>query len=82
MILETEVWCSADDKARDMGLPDGDIWMPIAIDFDKIDTIKEAGSNDFIGEGKATIYVGGVHFIIKMDYKSAVEKWKQHDYKR
>ena len=77
MILQTEVWCSADDKARDLGLEDGDCWMPIAIDWRKVATIKLAGPNDFIGEDKATIYVDGVHFIIKMKFTDAVEMWKE-----
>lgn len=79
MILETKVWCSEDDEAKKMGLPDGDAWMPISFDLDKVDTIREAGYNDFVGEGKATIYIGGVHFTINMEYRSVVKIWKEYN---
>lgn len=76
MILHTEVWCSESDKNRDMGLPDGDCWMPISIRLDMVIAIKEAGVNDFIGEGKATIYLYNEHFIINLSQKEAIEKWQ------
>jgi hypothetical protein len=76
-IIECNVWCSESDKNRELGLPDGDCWMPIAIDFDVVATIKEAGPNDFLGHGKATVYVNGSHFIIDIEYQEAVKIWKR-----
>ena len=69
-IVECNVWCSESDENAKMGLPDGDVWMPIAIDFDKVISIKLAGPNDFIGDDRATIYLhgGSVNFIIDITY--------------
>jgi hypothetical protein len=78
MILETEVWCSESDKNRDLGLPDGDCWMPISILFSSICAIKEAGSNDFIGDNMATIYLKNEHFIINLKYTEAVKLWAKN----
>lgn len=75
-IVECNVWCSASDQNRNLGLPDGDCWMPISIDFGSVLTIKEAGENEFIGKGKATIYIPGQHFIVDIDYKDAVIIWR------
>lgn len=71
------MWCSENDKNRDLGLPDGDCWMPISIDLLKVEAIKLAGSNDFIGDDKATIHLqSGAHFIIDMKYEQAVKVWE------
>lgn len=76
-ILNCNVWCSDNDKARDLGLPDGDCWMPIAIDFTKVSAIKLAGPNDFIGDDKATIYLPYGTVIIDITYNEAVEIWRK-----
>lgn len=76
MIVQCNVWCSESDLNRNLGLPDGDIWMPIAINFKAIQTIKEAGGNEFTGPGKAAIYISSDHFIVDIDYKEAVMMWK------
>ncbi len=55
--LVCNVWCSEHDQMRDLGLPDGDCWMPIAVDLSKVVTIKLAGPNAFIGNDKATLYL-------------------------
>lgn len=76
MIEETEVWCSERDANADLGLDTGDIWLPLAFDWGDVLVVKEAGSNEFIGEGKATVRVGSESFIINMDYQVAVQKFK------
>jgi hypothetical protein len=78
MILECNVWCSENDQAKDLGLPDGDCWLPISINVRDIMTIKLAGANDFLGEDKATIYIPGATFIVDITYKDAVKIWKEH----
>lgn len=76
-VLQCNVWCSENDKAKDLGLPDGDCWMPIAIDLMKVEAIKLAGPNEFIGDDKATIHLqSGAHFIIDVIYQEAVNKWE------
>jgi len=77
MILECNVWCSENDQNRDLGLPDGDCWMPIAIDLIEVKTIKEAGRDDFIGDCRATLYLSGEHFIIDLSYTDAVTLWRK-----
>lgn len=77
MIFETEVWChTATEREREMGIPDGDQWLPIAIDWDKVLAVKLAGENDFYGADKASVYVSDQHFIINCSYKRAIEEWK------
>lgn len=78
MILECNVWCSESDENRELGLPDGDCWMPIAIKLSEIVAIKLAGPNDFIGDGKATINFHGSSFIIDVTYNEAVKIWRGH----
>jgi hypothetical protein len=80
MILECNVWCSEDDKSRELGLPDGDVWMPISIRVEAIITVKLAGPNDFIGENKATIYISGhQYFIVDKTYDEVIKIWKQQE---
>lgn len=79
MIFSCNVWCSASDENRNLGLPDGDCWMPITIDFSRILAVKEAGANEFLGEGRATIYLPNEHFIIDTMYANAVELWKESE---
>lgn len=76
-ICETEVWCSEREVNENLGIDSGDCWMPIAFNWQDVLTIKEAGSNEFIGEKKATIYIGCSHFIIHMDYYEAVTEFKK-----
>lgn len=76
-IIECNVWCVADDKAKDLGLPEGDEWMPIAIDFSRITMIKLCGENDFIGNDKPTIYIDGQHLTIDIPYNLAVSIWRR-----
>lgn len=75
-ILSANVWCAQDDKAERMGIESGDIWMPITIRWDEVITIKEAGDNEFIGKGRATIYVRDTHFVIDKDYYDALKEWE------
>lgn len=41
-IFECNVWCE-DDEKENLGLPDGDCWMPIAFKLSEIESIKLAG---------------------------------------
>jgi hypothetical protein len=75
-IIECNVWCSESDEEARMGLPDGDCWMPISIDFDHVSAIKLAGPNDFIGDDKATIYLPTANVIVDLTYAEAIAIWK------
>jgi hypothetical protein len=53
MICECNVWCTANDQLEGFGIDGGDVWMPIAFLWNEVVCIKEAGRNDFLGEGKS-----------------------------
>lgn len=77
-VIECNVWCVGNDKNLvDMGLPEGDSWMPFAIDFTTIASIKLAGENEFLGNDKATIYFHGREVTIDIAYKDAIKLWKR-----
>jgi hypothetical protein len=79
MIVECNVWCVAAPKEQiEMGLPEGDQWLPIAIDFDRIDAIKLAGDNEFLGNDKALIYFNGNSLTIDISYIEAVRIWQRN----
>lgn len=77
MIIECNVWCVDEIKQNiDLGLPEGDRWMPIAIDFSKIVAIKLCGENEFIGDDKPVVYVGcDQNFTLDIPYSKALELW-------
>lgn len=77
MIVECNVWCVGNDpKLIDMGLPEGDSWMPIAIDFRRVIAIKLAGPHEFVGDDKATIHLEhGLCFTTDIPYRNAVTIW-------
>lgn len=70
------VWCIEDPDREKMGLDSGDTWLPFAIDFASIIAIKECGANDFLGEGKATLYFANEIVTIDMQFDAAVEIWR------
>lgn len=76
-VVECNVWCVGDEKAASMGLPEGDSWMPFAVDFCTISSIKLAGETDFIGNDKATIYFHGREVTIDIPYRQAVKLWRE-----
>lgn len=77
MMVECNVWCVDNPKDQiDLGLPEGDRWMPVTIDFRKIDYIKLAGENEFIGDDKAVIvFASGNNITIDIKYTEAVKMW-------
>jgi len=77
-IVTCNVWCVLNTKQEiELGLPEGDKWMPIAIDFSKIVAIKLAGDNEFIGDDKSVIYVsGGENFTTDIPYQQAINMWR------
>lgn len=78
MIIECKVWCVGNSRALvDMGLPEGDSWMPFAVDFCKVDIIKLAGESDFLGNDKACIYVSGDNFTLDISFIEAIKLWKE-----
>lgn len=78
MIVECNVWCiDAPKELIEIGLPEGDRWMPIAIDFENIDAIKLAGENDFIGDDKSVVYFGDNQLTIDITFKEAVRIWQR-----
>lgn len=77
MILETEVWCHADEAKESMGMDSGDCWKEIAVDMSQVIAIKKAGENDFIGSNKSAFHFDGFHFVLNIDYDVAVKLWKQ-----
>jgi hypothetical protein len=76
MKIECNVWCVENPTNQDLGLPEGDIWLPCAIDLTKVVAIKLAGENEFIGKGKAVVYINGEHFTIDKSYKELVTQWR------
>ncbi|HEY3385374.1 MAG TPA: hypothetical protein VGK46_02625 [Saprospiraceae bacterium] len=79
MIIECNVWCVDTPKEQiNLGLPEGDRWMPIAIDFSKVVAIKLCGENDFIGDQAPVVYVGyDQDFILDIPYMEALKLWKE-----
>lgn len=75
-IIECKVWCTANDaKLIDLGMDEGDQWMPIAIDLDRVCAVKLAGENEFLGNDKATLYFEHVTTDIK--FTDAIKLWKE-----
>jgi hypothetical protein len=76
MIIECNVWCVKDAENENLGLPTGDAWMPIAIDLSKVNSVKLAGQNDFIGDDKAAVQLPNQVMTIDIPYKEFVILWK------
>lgn len=77
MIVECNVWCTGNSKDLiEMGLPEGDSWLPLTIDFRKIIAIKLCGANEFLGDDKASVYFADQCVTIDITYKDAVKLWK------
>lgn len=77
MIVECNVWCTGNAKDLiEMGLPEGDTRMPIAVDFRRIFAVKLCGPNDFLGDDKASVYFGDHCITLDITYKEAVKLWK------
>lgn len=70
--IECNVWCVAADKNHiEMGLPEGDQWMPILINMDEVCTVKLAGENEFIGDDKSCItFKNGQQLTIDIPYST------------
>lgn len=78
MIVECNVWCIGTNRALvDMGLPEGDSWMPFAVDFTKVEVIKLAGESDFLGDNKPVIYINGDNYTLDIPFEEAVKLWKE-----
>lgn len=77
VILDCNVWCVADDRAKDLGLPEGDSWMPFAIDLTTISAIKLCGENEFLGSDKSTIHYPGGIVTLDVPYTELVKLWKE-----
>jgi hypothetical protein len=78
MIVECNVWCVGIPQEQiDLGLPEGDSWMPIAVDFSTISHIKLAGENEFLGPDKACVYIHGLSFTLDIRFADAIELWKE-----
>lgn len=77
-IIECNVWCVANDQNRDLGLPEGDEWMPFAFDISKVFAVKLCGPNEFVGDDKATIYlIGGEHMTIDITFIEMISLWRK-----
>jgi hypothetical protein len=77
MKIDCNVWCIENPSNQDLGLPEGDVWLPMAIDLKQVIAIKLAVENDFIGKGKAVVYIPGEHFTLDRSYKDLVSQWRQ-----
>lgn len=76
-IVMCNVWCVSNTKTEiDLGLPEGDKWMPIAVDFSKIVAIKLAGENEFLGGDKPVVYLPNDNFTIDIPYQQAIKMWR------
>jgi len=78
-IILTEVWCVANSQDHvNLGLPEGDSWMPMAIDLKSIVAIKLSGETEFLGNDKATVYFSyGSSLTINIAYEKAIKLWKE-----
>lgn len=75
-IVQCNVWCvDNDEKQIEMGFPEGDRWMPIAIDFSQIRHIKLAGENEFLGNDKACLGFDSGTMTVDITYDDAVKIW-------
>lgn len=61
----------------DLGLPEGDRWMPFAVDFSQVEVIKLAGESDFLGDNKPVIYINGDNYTLDIPFDQAVRLWKE-----
>ena len=78
MIIKCHVWCTGRSRREiDLGLPEGDSWLPFAVDFSIVNAIKLAGENDFLGNDKASIYFQGEVFTIDITFEKAIELWEK-----
>ncbi len=78
MIVECNVWCINNSPEHvAMGLPEGDAWMPIAIDFSSVVAIKLCGENEFLGNDKAVLYFDSNYVTVDFTYKEAVKIWRR-----
>jgi len=76
MIVECNVWCVGNTTQQiDLGLPEGDRWMPIAIDFSTVVAIKLAGENEFVGDDKSVLYFDNNHLTVDIEFKDALKIW-------
>ena len=73
----TNIWCSADATKETLGIDSGDCWMPICFDWRDVLAVKECGENEFLGEGRATIYIMGDHLTIEMMFEEAAQKFSE-----
>jgi hypothetical protein len=74
MIVECNVWCVSNTKELiELGLDEGDTWFPFTFRSEHVIAVKLAGENDFLGDDKACIYIGGDHFTIDRTYKEVVK---------
>lgn len=78
MIVECNVWCVGNpEKLIELGLEEGDSWMPFAIDFNIVESIKLAGENEFLGNDKATLYYNGNHTTVDISFTEAIKIWRK-----
>jgi len=84
-IIETQVWCYGKsqeevDREQTLGItidaPD-DVWLPFAVDFDKVIAIKQAAETEFLGPNRATVYINEERLTINLSFEEAVEIWKK-----
>jgi len=77
-IVSCNVWCVDNERSLiEMGMPEGDRWMPIVIDFSIVEAIKLAGESEFIGDDKATVYFNNNYLTLDLTYKEAVQIWME-----
>ena len=75
-IVICNIWCDEHPDAKEMGLDPGNIWLPVAIDLRHIVAIKECGEGEFIGAGKASVFLTNSDcFTVDMPFKDLLEKW-------
>lgn len=78
MIIETEVWCIGESPENvELGLPEGDQWMPFIFDIRNVSAIKLAGPTEFLGDDKATIHIFDKSFTINKTYFDMADLFKQ-----
>lgn len=80
-IFESAVLCFNEGN-ENLGEQDVEMWLPVAIDLDKVCAIKSNGDDGektkFCGINRAVLYVSpSDYFIVRHTYEEAIKLWKQ-----
>jgi hypothetical protein len=81
--ITTTVWCVDSDAAKkneqigEKIHDEGDRWLAFAFDLDEVRNIKEAGTNEFISHGEASVitFSNGDNYTVRMGFSELYYLW-------